>query len=283
MLALASLSLASARPVEIAPGATYPGGTEVGVAALGVSFTVPAGWTATLAPSGEALVMGSTTVPGLLVAMAEPATLEQAKQALSEIVPLDVMTNLVPTGELEVLGDRVRRSFDVALRPKQGGQGVALVGTNGTGVALLAAGPRARAATYTALLDEVAGSVVFSEIAAPEAAQPATPPSTGAWADRVRGKRITYLYTSGDFSDTWKLDLCVDVTFRYYSSSSSSSVSSGSLFMSGRDRGVWTVSGDRIHLAYADGSTEDAALAGDGGVVYWSGTKAWLDGVAICQ
>lgn len=276
-------SAAFAAPVEVAPGVTYEAGAEIGVASLGVSMTVPAGWRGQLAPSGEALVLGSTTVPGLLLVMVEPATLDQAKAAMAEPVVLDPTATLVPTGAPVVDGRRVRASYRVPQQPGMAGRGLAVVGEHGAGVALLAAGPEAQGDAYVALLDGVAGTLKFGPPSAPApAAAPAPATSSGPWATSLRGRRLHYLYTNNGFSDEWKLDLCADGTFRYRTSSSSSSFQTGSLSMSGRDGGVWTVAGDRIHLVYADGSTEDATLSGGGRAVYWSGTKTWVEDAVDC-
>jgi hypothetical protein len=280
---LTVVAIALAAPVELVPNQIYAPGTEVGVAALGVSLPIPPQWQGVLAPSGMALVLASDQVAGVVLVVAEQTTADAVATALAGPVPLDESATLKATAAVSKQGGVWKVNYTVVGQPGMAGWGRARMGDHGTGVAVFTAGPEADASRLASLADQVLQSVILG---APSAGVPVTASpgeSSGPWADRLRGRRLKYLYTNNGFSDEWSLDLCSEGQFIYRNRSSSSSFQTGSLTSNGGDTGTWSIQGDQIHLKYADGRTEDASLQAKGDTVLWSGTRTFVQPIEGCQ
>ena len=92
-----SLAVA-AEPVELAAGQTYTSGTVTSVSSLGLTFTVPQGWTAMTDPGGEMMQLSRAPLPGVVAATVEGGrSLDEVAQEINGPVPLDAMTVMMPT------------------------------------------------------------------------------------------------------------------------------------------------------------------------------------------
>jgi len=105
---------AQAEPLQ--PGQAYGGGTELDIASLGLSLTVPDGWTALLPPRSSILVM-TPDDQSYVLATANHATLDEVRPALSEPLALGNGVVLTPNAAPIQAGQDLRVSYTVSGLP----------------------------------------------------------------------------------------------------------------------------------------------------------------------
>lgn len=268
---------------EAAPGRKYAGGTRVRISTLGLSFAVPKGWVGALSPDGSSFLIGHETKPGLVVGRAEPgATMDGLKAQLGQPLPLDEATVLQPVGTPSMRGKNVTAEY--TLRTPDGQQFVgvaeAMITGKGTAVAFVAMGPTASKGEYRTLVRGVIASV--RTVAPPKGS------SSGAWADALRGKALTFLKTSNGLSQKKHLSLCADGSFRFVGSETYLSSGGGSDFSAvGRDgdAGRWVIQGSTLSLTGNDGSVSTFGLAENGqrGELLVNGNRWFVTRDARCN
>lgn len=234
---------AQADPVEIVAGQQYSAGQRIGVAHLGVSFVIPAGWGGGLPPGADGVVLGSDQLPGLIIVSSESgATVEEARAWMSSPQQLDALL-LTPAGTPSVAGSRVSNRFQATDGFEQlSAAAAAVVGDSGTVLLAVAIGPTSHAEQQAQWVASIADS---AQVRGP-------PPPPAGLVGALSGQYFSY---SG--STTRWMDLCPDGRLRYRDESSYS----GSFTdMGGNDLGGW-------------------GMASQGGMTgTWTATGAWQGG-----
>ena len=226
---------------------------------LGIGFTIPEGWLGQEA--NGMFLMGSNTIPGLLLIMPQEATsLEAMKADLSNGYADAMGTNLMPVGGLTDLG---RQSFGTIYAGTLEGQPakgyvIAAYNTLGQEVCILAV---TLANMYTDAHETAAKTVWKSlhfekpKVVQNKAVATQAAPKGWDWKYELSGVKLTYkesyyssTYTDGGISGGYEInnvfDLCPAGYFVYYGSNNmsaggdySSAYSSGS----NRGSGTWDV------------------------------------------
>jgi hypothetical protein len=241
---------------------------------LGIALDVPAGWTAKRLP--QALLLGSTTVPGIvLVAGHEHADLDAVRAQVRRGLDDGAGTALRLHGELRDIELPSGRGIAGEFRGRFDGVPatayiVGLVNPHGEGLTVTAVTEPAKyGAAHREVALAVARSVRFSV--------PREPGAVATWRSELAGRRLAYLgsYSSRVGGSTGmqmrdEMHLCGDGSFARQSSSDAS-FDSGGAFGSSRSRGAaagqWSVvpgadgSGVFLRLQSADGRRQDLRLA----------------------
>ncbi len=243
---------------------------------LGISFTVPAGWTAN---EGDGLVFfGSETVPGLiLMSIHDLTTMEEAKRSLESGFSEDGI-ELFPIDSMEMLKDSVallEYGGQVEGQPAKG-MGLAVLNPYGDGVTIVALGlektfsPRLREAAMALL-----GSLAFREVAP-------SGPTVAKWQEHLTNVRLTRFQNAPSppvdgtaqkaHAIEQRIDLCDD-GFTYYSRSEAEPAASQS-------KGEWEViAGAKgqptLHLMHVTGQHSEFLLVEQEGRTYLDGQR-WL-------
>lgn len=283
MLAL-GLGLAAgaafAAPPDVVPGRTYAGGTAVSFPALGVTVVLPDAWQGVLTPSGDAFVLGSETEPGLLLMIAEPgSSAASLRMALSEPLPLDDATTLVPEGDPAPADGGLETTYTVAGQPGLRGLARGFVTARGTAIGLVAVGPADRLGAYRSTLRAMAHSI--SEHA-PRAHAPA---ESGDWAARLRGMALVSMQSGDGHARKRQISFCSDGEYRYAddeSYASSDAIGDFSYAGAGGDRGRWRVEGGVLLLSSADGPTSRHVLERRGEQTFMDGERWLLVDRSVC-
>jgi hypothetical protein len=196
----------------------------------GVTFTMPDGWVGR--QGSEGYLFGSHTERGfVLILPHQYATLETLRTEAQKGLDDGFGTRLEVDGAIQPFGER---GLAAALQGQVEGQAarayvVSVLGPSGGGVTVLSA---VEPAYYTKVVaqrtEQIAQSIQF---AAPASSSPAG----SGWAARLKGSRLTYMYSyysggvSGDYvgaSEETIIDLCSAGHF-FYSGSHSLAVDGG--------------------------------------------------------
>ena len=271
--------------VELVPGQSYSGGTQVGSSTLGVSFEIPQDWLGGIPQGAEALMLGSNTRPGLVLAIGQQSTdVSEVVATMSQPVPLDNSIVLMPQGQPQVSGRWVNCWYFASDGfTSYTGYAMALVDPDGKGVLFIAAGPQGEADYYQTLVNQMASTtqtISFSGGSTTTAQGDAGDESSQVvqeWIDFLAGQRMTYMSSASSFSggvdSSTRRDmyLCRDGRFIYEDESlisiDSGSGSGGQESDTGRWRIVtqggtvgieltWDSGGESAHLLeYVNGET----------------------------
>jgi hypothetical protein len=273
---LAPIAPLAAQIGEIEPGVRYQGGATVGVAALGLSFDIPAGWMGTLPPGAEIFLMGSETEPGLIVVVADQVgSLEEAAASLNEPLPIDTGLVLHPDGAAKREGRRFTQSYSaMAGGQKLVGWAQGIVGPTNIGVAFVAVGPEASAFRYAAVVDEIFSSLELIEPKV-HAAAATEPAGSTSWDAMIRGMKLHYLYTASGYSEEEEIDLCADGTFarRNEGGGFGGGTPGASGAWQGGGSGHWSIDGNVLRLRYPDGEVGSYTLSLDGDKLLLNGSR----------
>lgn len=248
---------------------------------LGIQFSIPKGWQG--AEDGEFFLMGSNTVPGLLVLMQNEAksASDLKREADKGIVDLEQGVNLVREGAFERIGAEGLGAVFAGTYEHQPAKAymIGLINPFGESITIAALTSRdSYSDTHRQLAMAIADSVGF--------AVPEESPLTKKWQQSLKGLRLAYRYsrndsgptytdTSGQIygsysaaSETTNMDLCSTNRFFYSSSSTASFDSSGgfgSAAASGANEGRWRVAtsgdgGSHLVLNFDNGETSSFEL-----------------------
>jgi hypothetical protein len=256
------------------PNTGTPTAQRIDDAQLGIALDVPAGWTTKRLP--QALLLGSTTVPGIvLVTGHEHADLDAVRAQARQGIEDGAGTALRLHGELR----------DVELAD---GRGVAgefrgrFDGMPATAYVVGIVNPHGEGLTVTAVTDPAKYGDAHREVALAVAhsvrfSVPREPEAVATWRGELAGRRLAYLgsYSSRVGGSTGmqmrdEMHLCGDGSFAR-ESNSDASFDSGGAFGSSRARGStlgqWSVvpgadgSSMFLRLQLADGRRQDLRLA----------------------
>ena len=230
---------------------------------LGIQFSVPSGWQG--GESEEAYLMGSNTEPGLLAIFVNDAQTPADLKAETDNGIIDDDLQLARSSDFVQVGAQGLGAQFSGYADGQAARAfiIGLINPFGQGLTIAAITSKEQySGRYQELALALANSVAF---AAPKESE-----KTKEWRDWLKGRRLTYMYSSystdGSYYDasgqtygayssmsrTVKIDLCSDGSFAYYSSSQSSFDNVGGFggYASGDDtRGRWQAA------TLADGET----------------------------
>ena len=276
--------------VILEAGQIYTGGTVVRVSELGIAFQIPKDWSGGMPQGVDALILSSETHAGMLTALGQQSSnVDEIVNAMSQPVPLDNTTVLMPVSQPEVSGQwvNVRYSGSDGINPLVG-YATAMVSDEGRGILYIVAG----LATDDAYFQELVARLVDSTVSVPVVAQSSTgesgssdsdnTPLAQEWANHLSGQLLTYMssYSSsggGTVSSSAKREmyLCRDGRFFYQDESSVSvDVSGAGGFSGGQDSdpGQWRIitQGNQAGLEYEwdSGSTSQHLLEFREGATY---------------
>ena len=249
MIALVFTQIVFAAEMPVEDGGTYPSGTHVVSAPLGVSLDIPKKWIGALPPGSPALVLGSESVPGMcLVTASRGVSRDDLVQALSGQQTIDGTMILSPTGRPTLGTDAISAIFEAETAT---GPFVAyatgVVGSNGTSVVTFATGPKENASLYEGLVQTVLDSVLFAAV--PGAPKAHTP--TGMMAARLGDKKLTGIHSAGGQSIKEELWLCADGRMSRNPETAGFDLRGFSPSSGGGWAGVWDVT--ETHLKVTDG------------------------------
>ena len=253
LLVVLALAGTHAHAVPLQPGRHYQGGTELEIQAAGLSLTVPEGWVAILPQGGSMLVM-TPDDRSYVLAMAEPANLDQARAFLSNPLPLGNGIVLQPAAAPALEGEDLVVPYDVA-----GGLD----------------------ATQRVADQVLAGVAVLS--GQPQAAQGSgSGGDDDSWQSYLMGRHLVRYYTGSGYNEEQHIYLCSDGHFRKTFGAGGHTTygegwSSGA--MQSNDAGQWHATGTgntgTLVLQFGDGSRSDIALEYRDNKVYFDGVQ-WL-------
>ncbi|WP_370305988.1 hypothetical protein [Sinimarinibacterium flocculans] len=286
ILALAAGAAASAiawpatGATEIAADTRYEGPQTLGVAALGVEMTIPAGWIAQLPSGSEVMVVGSTRHQGFVVIGADELDDAGVREALRGPLPLGGGVTLLPVGEPERRDGTYAARFTV-----QGGQagmqasGRAIVGRHGYSAYLLAVYPEAEAGDLGQLLDSLTASV---RLQAPAAGAATRAEGAGTLSPAVAGQKITRFYSGSGYSESETIHLCSNGTYYrgFEAGGFTPGVASGAV--ASRNAGTWSTPPGQLVLRAPNGSTSTYSMRVEGSKLLLDGTR-WFREPTACE
>lgn len=162
-------------------GQFFSGGIRVRAPFLGISFIVPPDWRARLGQGSRVLHLDSARMPGIgLVHFLTDMSPEEVEARLNEPLAFEASFVLHPTGPSRREGARVAASY---LFGETVGRAVALLGPARQAVVYLFAGPKSEEDHYALLLDHLAASTQFADLA--------TASTLRTWYERLSGVMLT--------------------------------------------------------------------------------------------
>jgi len=259
---------------------------DVNYEQIGVSFTIPEGWSGQ--ESNGMLILGSNTIPGLIILAEHNYTIEQLKVEAQKGLNLGNGANLSLSGQLANLSSNaVGGEFDGTLEYQQAKAYIIGVANphGGTGATIMAV---TNSSNYTKEHEEVCKTIQqsfrFKKIDHSAKIK--------EWQDWLSNVRLTYMnssyspsYSSGGISGAYssetKIDLCSNGSFSY-SGNSDVSVSgdgvSGYNAEQNAGQGKWSVepssSGNyNLVLKYHNGQSEYYTLEYKDSKLYLNGYR----------
>jgi hypothetical protein len=192
---------------------------QVSLEDFGLSFTVPAGWTGDI--QGDYIVLGHTTIPGMMILTENPATTIQSLIATAQQGIQADGFNLTADGIFkEVNSQRAegyyKGTYDYSTAVKA--YAVGLIDGQGKGMSIITLTETgAFSQDHINAANQLATSVKFFK--------PKASAITQQWHERLVGKKLTYRDTRGgvDGSSVTKIiTLCPNGTFTFYFNSHAS-------------------------------------------------------------
>lgn len=236
----------------------------------GISFAVPAGWSARLTESGY--VLGSRTVRGILLLLPnEAASLEEIRSGAHEGITEAGGTQLRLDGEIKPFGQNgLAANYDGTLRGKKArAYAIGLLSPHGVGaIVMLAVEPQSYTSEHTKAAESLARSIHFYK--------PPISPIALEWKQKLNGCRLSYFSryrsgSSGGYTSETTIDLCSQGFFRYGLSDEtvwsavSGTMTSGYAMKYGQGSGTWRVIAQNgepvLQLNYYDGKAMSYKLS----------------------
>jgi len=200
LLALSPAAFAS-NLVPLEPGQHYQGGTTLEIPTVGLSLSVPDGWVAILPRGGTMLVMTPDDISYVL-ALAEPATLEEARTFLAGPLPLGDGITLRPRAVPSVEAGDLVIDYDVtgSGQPYEG-RGRARQMANDVVVAVFSLANPGGLAAIERVADQVlAGTTVLSGSSQPAQGGGANS-SADDWHSYLMGRHLVRYYTGSGYNE----------------------------------------------------------------------------------
>lgn len=279
-----AVSLAvAAEPVELAAGQTYTSGTVTSVSSLGLTFTVPQGWTAMTDPGGEVMQLSRAPLPGVVAATVEGGrSLDEVAQEINGPVPLDAMTVMMPTEPLTRTETMVEGLYRVQLPDQtQWVGGVTSVVMHQTAVGFVVLLPESDATELKPLLATLRQATAIAKREIPKPGS-----RSGPWANRLPGMSLTYMKSDTGFTDRREYNLCSNGQLIHIDETTGFSMGGGSSFsgvVNGGGSGTWSIAGNAVTIHWTDGQVSTLNLSKDGDRTLVNGTRYFLVESERCQ
>lgn len=279
---------ANAEPLE--PGRAYAGGARLDFDAVGLSVTVPAGWTAML-PPGSAMLVMTPDDQSYVLTTAEYATLDEARAFLSNPLPLGNGVVLQPTAAPAADGPDLVVAYTVAGAgaPHEGAGRVRAL-PNGIVVGVFSLAPAGVLAPATAVAAQFLASIEATGAPVDSAAADSAPQTAAAagsgddddWHSYLMGRHLVRYSGNSSYNETQHIYLCANGHFRKtFGSGGFTSYGAGSSSgaTASADSGAWHATGNgndgSLILEFGDGSRSDIYLEYRDNKVYLEGVQ-WL-------
>ena len=247
---LGMATAAHAEPLQ--PGQAYGGGTELDIDSLGLSLTVPEGWTALLPPGSSILVM-TPDEQSYVLATADRTTLDEVRFALSEPLALGNGVVLTPNATPIQVEQDIRVSYTVSGLPlAYEGDGRSRAISNDVVVSVIALAATGALDPARQVADQFLDSVQVSS--KPTAATNYT--NDDDWHGYLQGRHLVRYFGNSSYNEKQHIYLCADGHFR-------------KTFGSGG------------HTSYGDGWSSGATASADSG--QWHATGTGNQGSLILQ
>ena len=262
ILLLAGATGAAAVPIQ--PGVTYGAGTELESPEYGASLVIPPGFQGVLPHGEELLVLTTTAAVGTILVGVDEMTVEEARQTMSQAVPLGDGVVLRPEQAPTVSGSSVTGHFAVlgTVNPLVA-TAKAIVGPSGIGIVFLAVSPADSAPALGKALGEIVGTLDLKAPAPPPAAASSSASGTSggggddSWATYLKGMHLVRFFSGSSYNEETHLYLCSDQTFRWSRGGGGYGWNASGAFQAS-DRGRWKATGTgnsgTLILDYDDGS-----------------------------
>ncbi|MFT5892898.1 MAG: hypothetical protein ACI9Y7_003013 [Dokdonia sp.] len=192
---------------------------QVSLEDFGLSFTIPEGWTGDI--QGEYIVLGHTTIPGMMILMENPATTIQSLIATAQKGIQDDGFNLTADGAFKTVNSKraegfYKGTYNYSTAVKA--YAIGLIDGQGKGMSIIILTETgAFSQDHINAANQLATSVKFFK--------PKASAITQQWQERLVGKKLTYRDTRGGIdgsSITRIITLCPNGTFTFYANSHAS-------------------------------------------------------------
>ena len=283
-----------ATPTPAAPAPTPGGGNLVNDPAMGISFSMPAGWNGQ--KQGEAIYLTSTKYKGFILIQGHSySSLDQmASEASQGIIDEASGIRLMPASGFQAFGSNgMSVEFSGVVQGRQARSfAIGLISPQGGGVTVMAAVESAGySEDYPSFVRSIAGSLTFIS-ARPSAGNQPSGPSDNNLMKYFAGEY--YYYSSGSTisggaGTERKVTLCPDGLYRDSSEFSASGTDWGAAnAQSGAAR--WSIQGDTtqgmIVVTYANGQSKRftyRVVSKDEGTISFDGVTFAYAGAPKCR
>ncbi|VAX01255.1 hypothetical protein MNBD_GAMMA21-1980 [hydrothermal vent metagenome] len=133
-----TLSTSVSLAVEVQQGQIYPGGTYVESSQTGVGLIIPRGWQGAWPAGSDVFVLESTGLKANIFMTFEQGTEAGLRNLMSNRIPLDASTQLVPASSPKRTGNIYTANYTVAGAPQLSGFMAAQILPSSLGVAFIA-------------------------------------------------------------------------------------------------------------------------------------------------
>jgi len=273
---------------EIQQGKLYPGGAFVESSQTGVGLTIPQGWQGAWPQGSEMFVLESTTLKANIFMTFEQGDEAGLKTFLSNPVPLDARTRLVPASPPKKEGKVYTANYTVAGAPQLSAYIAAQILPPSMGVAFIALSADK---STTRQVEQVTLKLANSLTVKPPTIQSAGTNSAAKsggelWKVYFKGRYIARYYTGSDYYETQHLWLCSDGRFLRKFESGGSSLSGASGASSSRGEGFWTATGStsdegQLILQFGAGSLSEISTPGADYSSSSAGGERWVYRVVL--
>lgn len=262
---------------EIAPGVEYQGPKRLGIARIGVSFVLPAGWTGGLPEGKEVFLVGKAGANGTLFLLAEEGTVAEARTLMSETIPIDEYT-LTPTAGARVSGNKVTNDYSVmGGKDPLSAAATTVIGKTGWGVMVLAISTPGELPLFKRAARQIVRSIRFVRPKKPKLS------TNGYWGRQFAGKRIVHFFTGSGYQEKQQILMCPSGEFLYRFNSGGYDMHGFSGAAQSKNGGRWSVSGDKrggvLRLHYSDGRVAEYNLSEENGKLMLDGQRWYREAI----
>ena len=230
---------------ELEASVQYEGNTQIIISEIGISFTIPEGWSGGVPAEASFMVMTDATGEGTMILISSETTDSEINSELQSKIQLDEgiyiqpesvvkRDGLVWSGNYQVIG--LPQEMKGYLEAQLGDYGIALAC-----ITIATPGAIQRAKNAANLLMR---SLTFAkpQRQIEEAATASSQNDGQSWSEYLKQKSLKYFYTQSDFSESDFIYLCPDGNFTRKTRTSSGGITgSGTLY--GSYAGRWQASG----------------------------------------
>jgi len=265
--------------VEVQQGKQYAGGAYVESSQAGIGLSVPMGWKGTWPTGTEVFMLESRALKATVFMTFEQLDDAGIRALMSNPVPLDTMTRLVPKSPVRMTGKVYTAQYTVDGAPELSAYITARAIRPALAVAFIAMSADASTVTEVERIAlKLATNLKVNTPATPPATTKAPTQNGGdLWSDYFKGRYIAHYFSGSGYTEEQHLWLCSDGRFLYKSASGGYSPSGASGAYDSRGKGYWTATGStngegQLILQFGAGSVSethtpdtDTSSTGEGG------------------